>query len=51
MYKTYDVRLSDEERQVCYDVIKKLTGSLQKARRVQILLKANADRLDGRADR
>jgi len=43
MYKKYVVRLSDEERGVCQEVIKKLKGSSQKARRAQILLKADAD--------
>jgi homeodomain-containing protein len=43
MYKRYIVRLSDEERQVCQDVVKKLKGSSQKVRRAQILLKADAD--------
>jgi hypothetical protein len=43
MYKKYVVRLSDEERQVCQEVVKKLKGSSQKVRRAQILLKADAD--------
>jgi hypothetical protein len=43
MYKKYIVRLSDAERGVCQEVIKKLTGSSQKARRAQMLLKADAD--------
>jgi hypothetical protein len=43
MYKKYIVRLSDEERDVCREAIKKLKGSSQKARRAQILLKADAD--------
>jgi Homeodomain-like domain len=43
MYKKYIVRLSEEERQVCQDVVKKLKGSAQKVRRAQILLKADAD--------
>src|SRR5438270_902298 len=43
MHKIYVVRLSDEERSVCQEVIKKLKGSSQKARRAQILLKADAD--------
>jgi len=43
MYKKYVVRLSEEERQVCQGVIKKLTGSSQKVRRAQILLKADAE--------
>lgn len=43
MYKKYVVRLSEEERQVCQDVVKKLKGSSQKVRRAQILLKGDAD--------
>ena len=43
MYKKYVVRLSDEERGICQGVIKKLKGSSQKARRAQILLKADAE--------
>jgi Homeodomain-like domain len=41
--KKYIVRLTDEERAVCQDIIKKLKGSSQKFRRAQILLKADAD--------
>ena len=43
MNKKYVVRLSEEERGLCQEVIKKLKGSSQKARRAQILLKADAD--------
>ena len=43
MYKKYIVRLSDEERQVCQEVVKKLKGGSQKMRRAQILLQADAD--------
>jgi len=43
MNKKYIVRLSDAERQVCVNMVKELKGSSQKARRAQILLKANAD--------
>jgi len=43
MYKKYIVRLSDEERGICEEVIKSLKGSSQKARRARILLKADAD--------
>ena len=43
MNKKYIVRLSDEERQVCQEIIKKLKGSSQKFRRAQILLQADAD--------
>ena len=43
MNKKFVVRLSNEERGVCQEVIKKLKGSSQKVRRAQILLKADAD--------
>jgi len=43
MYKKYVVRLSDQERDVCEQVVKKLKGSSQKVRRAQVLLKADAD--------
>ena len=43
MHKRYIVRLSDAERQVCQEVVKKLKGTSQKVRRAQILLKADAD--------
>jgi hypothetical protein len=43
MYKKYIVRLSDEERGVCQQVVKNLKGSSQKFRRAQMLLKADAD--------
>ena len=43
MNKKYIVRLSDEERAICQEVIKKLKGSSQKSRRARILLKADAD--------
>ena len=43
MYKKYIVRLSDEERRICQELIKKLKGSSQKARRARILLKSDAD--------
>ena len=42
MHKKYIVRLSDDERDVCQEIIKKLKGSSQKFRRAQILLKADA---------
>jgi len=51
MNKKFIVRLSDEERAVCQEVVKKLKGSSQKVRRAQILLKADADGpawIDGR---
>jgi hypothetical protein len=43
MNKKFIVRLSDEERGVCQEIIKNLKGSSQKFRRAQILLKADAD--------
>jgi hypothetical protein len=43
MNKKFIVRLSDDERAACQEVIKKLKGSSQKVRRAQILLKADAD--------
>jgi hypothetical protein len=43
MQKKYIVRLSQEERNTLREVVKKLKGSSQKARRAQILLKAAAD--------
>lgn len=43
MNKKFVVRLSDEERVVCQELIKNLKGSAQKFRRAQILLKADAD--------
>ena len=43
MNKKYVVRLSDEERRVCHDIIKNLKGSSQKFRRAQILLQADVE--------
>ncbi|MFH1843263.1 MAG: helix-turn-helix domain-containing protein [bacterium] len=43
MKKKYIVRLSDEERKTLQTCVKKLSGSSQKVRRAQILLKADAD--------
>ena len=43
MNKKYIVRLSDEERTTCQEIIKNLRGSSQRFRRAQILLKADAD--------
>lgn len=43
MQKKYVVRLTEEERGVLQQVVKKLKGSGQKVRRAQILLKADAD--------
>lgn len=43
MEKKYIVRLTDDERDVLVDVIKKLKGSSQKVRRAQVLLKADVE--------
>lgn len=43
MNKKYIVRLSDAERRICEEIVKKLKGSSQKFRRAQVLLKADAD--------
>jgi len=43
MHKKFVVRLSDEERVVCPEIIKHLKGSAQQFRRAQIVLKADAD--------
>lgn len=43
MEKKYIVRLTKSERVTCLEVVKKLTGTSQKVRRAQILLKADAD--------
>ena len=43
MTKKYVVRLTDEERNACQAIVKKLKGSSEKVRRAQILLKADAD--------
>ena len=43
MKKKYIVRLSDSERASLEGVVKRLSGSSQKVRRAQVLLKADAD--------
>ena len=43
MNKKFIVRLSDAERAICQEVIKKLKGSSQQVRRAHLLLKADAD--------
>ena len=43
MNKKYIVRLSDAERRVCEELVKKLKGTSQKVRRAQVLLKADAE--------
>jgi len=39
----YIVRLSDEERQYCETIVKKLKGTASKVKRAIVLLKADAD--------
>ena len=43
MQKKYVVRLTDAEREICTEIIRKLKGTSQKVRRAQGLLKADAD--------
>lgn len=43
MHKQYVVRLSEDERGVCQEILKPLKGSSQQFRRAQMLLKADAD--------
>jgi len=43
MQKNDIVRLTDEEREACLAIVKKLKGSNTKVRRANILLKADAD--------
>ena len=43
MNKKYVVRLCEEERQNCQEVVKKLKGTSQKVGRAQVLLKSDAD--------
>ncbi len=43
MVKKYIVRLSEEERSLLRDIVKRLKGTSQKVRRANILLKADAD--------
>jgi hypothetical protein len=42
MQKKYIVRLSERERKTLQEVVKKLSGSGEKVRRAQMLLKADA---------
>ncbi len=46
--KKFIVDLSDEERQVCQEVVKKLKGTSQKVKRANILLKADKRWIDAR---
>ena len=50
MQKLYIVRLSEDEREICRDVIRRLKGSSERVRRAQVLLQADADG-PGRTDR
>jgi hypothetical protein len=43
MQKTYIVRLNEDERNTCHEIIKKLKGTSLKVRRAHIMLKADAD--------
>lgn len=43
MKKKYIVRLSDQEREICTEVVKKLKGTSQQVRRAQVLLKADVE--------
>ena len=43
MVKKYIVRLSEQERILLWDIVKKLKGTSQKVRRATILLKADVD--------
>ena len=43
MQKKYVVRLTDGERETLRSVVQKLSGSSQKVRRAQVLLKADTD--------
>jgi len=43
MRKKYIVRLTDEERQQCEDVVDRLKGTSQKVKRANILLKADVE--------
>ena len=43
MQKRYIVRLTESEREICGNVIRRLKGTGEKVRRAQMLLKADAD--------
>lgn len=43
MNKKYIVRLSDEERSACQEIVKRLKGTSEKVKRAQILLRADVD--------
>ena len=46
MKKIYIVRLSEEERELCLAVLKKLKGTSTKVRRANILLKADTEQVE-----
>jgi len=46
--KKFIVELSDEERQTCQEVVKKLKGTSQKVKRANILLKTNSGWTDAK---
>ncbi|NOX55295.1 MAG: helix-turn-helix domain-containing protein [Planctomycetes bacterium] len=43
MQKKYIIRLTEQEREACREVIQRLKGTSEKVRRAHILLKADAD--------
>ena len=45
--KRYIVRLTAQEREVCRQTVRKLSGSSEKVRHAQILLQADADGVEG----
>ena len=45
MNKKYIVRLSEKERGVCQDVVKRLKGTSEKVKRAQMLIRADVDGL------
>jgi len=45
MNKKYIVRLSDKERGVCQDIVKRLKGTSEKVKRAQMLLRTDVDGL------
>ena len=46
--KKFTVDLTDDERQACQEVVKKLKGTSQKVKRAQILLKADSGWTDAK---
>ena len=45
MNKKYVVRLSEEERRVCQEIVRKLKGTSEKVKRAQVLLMTDVDGL------